>query len=249
MNQTPIMNIQILKEIGLTDSQIAVYLSLLNLGSTKSGSIIKSTRLAGSVVYRALDELIQQGLVNFVIKSKTKFFSATEPKNIMRLWEDKKNKLSSLIPELEALDSNSSLQETKMYVGWKGVQTAFNSIFTILPKNGEYLAFALGANKNEPDSVKIFFKNFHLKRIEMKYKVKLIVNKSDKNVFDTRFKNVKNWQIKYVNDFAPRGIGVYGDTVRIASFDDTPIAVMITSKQIASTFRFMFNAIWNTKKN
>ena len=241
------MNVQVLKEIGLTESQIAVYISLLKLGLTKSGNVIKSTRLAGSVVYRALDELIQQGLVNFVIKSKTKYFSATDPKNILRLWEDKKNKLSSLIPELEALDSNSDLQETKMYIGWKGIQTAFNSIFEILPKNSEYLAFALGANKNEPDSVKIFFKNFHLKRIEMKYKVKLIVNKSDKNVFETRFKNVKNWQIKYVNNFAPRGIGVYGDTVLIASFERTPIAVMISSKQVANTFRFMFNSIWNMK--
>ena len=241
------MNLQVLKEIGLTDSQIAVYLSLLKLGSTKSGNVIKRTRLAGSVVYRALDELIQQGLVNFVIKSKTKYFSATEPKNILHLWEDKKSRLSSLIPELETLNSDSDLQETKMYVGWKGIQTAFNSVFEILPKNGEYLAFALGANKNEPESVKIFFKNYQLKRIEMNYKVKLIVNKSDKNVFETRFKNVKNWQIKYVNDFAPQGIGIYGNTVLIASFEKVPIAVMISSKQVANTFRFMFNSIWNMK--
>ncbi len=242
------MDLKILEEIGLTDSQIIVYTTLLELGQTKSGNIIKIAQIAGSVVYRALDDLIQKGLVTFIIKSKTKYFSATEPKNIMHLWEDKKSKLADLIPELENISLSQNQPETKMFIGWKGIQTAFNSVLEILPKGSEYLAFALGSNKNEPKSVKVFFENYQLKRIKMKYKVKLIVNRSDKNVFETRFKNVKNWQIKYVNDFAPRGIGIYGDTVLIASFEDIPTAVMINSKQIANSFRFMFDAIWKIKK-
>jgi len=39
------MNIQILKEIGLTDTEIKVYLSLLTLGATSAGKIVEDTNV------------------------------------------------------------------------------------------------------------------------------------------------------------------------------------------------------------
>ena len=49
----------ILEDIGLTNAQIKVYLSLLELGETTSGPLIKKSKLQNSVVYNALNQLIQ----------------------------------------------------------------------------------------------------------------------------------------------------------------------------------------------
>ncbi len=243
------MDLQILREIGLTDSQIRVYLSLLKLGISKSGLIIKETSLSGSVVYRALEDLIEMGLVSFVIKSKTKFFSATSPKNILRLWDDKKDKLKMLLPELESIKKQDFTPKTRMFVGWKGVQTAFNTVFDVLPEGSEYIAFAAGSAKEAPETTRIFFKNYQRKRIEMKYDVKLIINKQDEETFEKRFQDVKKWKIRYVDDFAPRGINVFGDNVLIVSFEEViPLAVIISSKAMANNFRNVFYNMWKIAK-
>ena len=238
----------ILKEIGLSDAQIKVYFALLELGVTKSGPILKKTDLAGSVVYRALENLIADGLVNFVVKAKTKYFSATDPKNLLRLWEDKKEKLESVLPELKAKQKLvKEKQETKMYIGWKGIKTAFNSIFDILPKGSEYIAYATGVSAKDPENVKLFFLNFHRKRIAMNYNVKLIVNKDEKETFFKLYGSKKrpNLGLRFVDNFAPDGMVIFGNNVLIATFEEVkPIAIIISSKEIANSFRKMFYKMW-----
>jgi HTH-type transcriptional regulator, sugar sensing transcriptional regulator len=239
------MNTKVLQEIGLTESQIKVYLSLLELGLTKSGKIINKTSLASSAVYRALEELIEKGLVSFVIQSKIKYFQATDPNNILKLWDDKKLKLNNLIPELKESYKISPKTETKMYVGWKGVQNAFNYILEILPEGSDYIAFTSATSEKSPKHAKIFFYNFQQKRLEKKYKVKLIANSYEKQIFQKRFKDLPNLRIKYVKGFAPKGIAIFEDNLLITSFEEEkPTAVIINSKEIANSFREMFYSMW-----
>lgn len=241
------MDITILKEIGLTEAQIKVYLTLLELGTTKTGPIIQKTGLSGSVVYRAIEELIKKGLVSCTIKAKTKHFAATEPKNLLRLWEDKKTRIEEALPELEAKQKPAEKQETKMYLGWKGIQTAYNSIFDVLPKGSEYITFAT-ITRNEPENVAIFFKNFHRKRLAMNYRVKLIANKEDKNEFIKKYGLLPGIETRFVADFAPTGITIYGDNTLIVTFEENPMAIIITSKQIAEHFRNIFYKMWTLAK-
>ena len=251
------MKEETLKDIGMSKSQIKVYLALLEIGSTKSGEVIKKTGLAGSLVYRVLGELIEKGLASFVIKSKTKYFFATEPVNIMRMWEDRKLRLSELIPDLETIrKKDDEKQEAQVFIGWKGIQTAYNSIFDSLPKGSEYIAFVTGFGERFPERVKNFFQLWHKKRFERNYNAKLIVNKGRKKSFlemygefikshPTKYKT----KIRYADDFAPEGITIFGNRVLIATFEeDKPIAVIISSEQIANSFRKTFYLMWGIAK-
>ena len=241
------MDTTILKEIGLTEAQIKVYLALLELGSTKTGPVLQKTGLSGSVVYRAIEELIEKGLVSYTIKAKTKHFTATEPKNLLRLWEDKKTKIEEALPELESIQKPAERQETKMYLGWKGIQTAYNTIFEVLPKGSEYITFA-AIVKGEPESVSIFFKNFHRKRLAMNYKVKIIVNEEDKKEFIKKYGLLPGIDTRFVADFAPTGITIFGENVLISTFEENPMAIIITSRQIAEHFKKTFYKMWALAK-
>ncbi len=70
--QWALMYEELLTEIGLTKSEIAVYFALLELGSSTTGPIIKKANIASGKAYLILDKLAQKGLVTYSIKSKTK---------------------------------------------------------------------------------------------------------------------------------------------------------------------------------
>ena len=239
------MNTGILKELGFSEAEIKVYLALLELGSTKSGALIGKTGLANSVVYRALDRLIKDGLASYAIRGKTKHFLAVEPKRLINMWEDKKVKLEKMVPLLEAKQKLvPDKTEVQTFVGWKGMQTAFNYVFDVLPKGSEYIAFATlpsGLDK----SMRIFFKNFHRKRISMRYKVKLLMNQSKLRFWKEQYGSVRNLKAKYVNGFAPENITVFGDHVLIVTIEEQkPVSIIIASKAVVNNFRTVFERMW-----
>lgn len=239
----------VLGNIGLTNAQIKVYMALLELGESKTGEIIKKTGLQSSVVYNALIQLIEQGLASFILKGKIKHFYATDPKNLLKFIEDKKEKIEEILPKL-SMKVEKPKQEAQMFLGWKGIYFAFNKILEILPKRGEYIAFGAGFEGQYTEEAKKFFREYQKKRAEMKYKIKIIVNESAKEQVKSYgwYPKFGKPEYKYVPGFAPVGVVIFGDNVLQVAFEETPIAVMITSKQIADSFRNMFYIMWKSAK-
>src|SRR3989338_3335915 len=102
------MNTQILEEIGLTKTEIKIYVTLLKVGQTTTTQIVRKGGIHASKVYEFLDKLIQKGLVSYVIKSNKKYFSAANPERLKELLKEKESKikeqeaeLGELIPELK----------------------------------------------------------------------------------------------------------------------------------------------------
>ena len=73
------MNVELLEAIGLTKSEIKVYLALLELGSSTTGPIVEKSGASSSKIYEILEKLIQKGLVGHVIKAGKKHFEAAPP--------------------------------------------------------------------------------------------------------------------------------------------------------------------------
>ncbi len=245
------MDTSILEDIGLTNAQIKVYISLLELGETTSGDIIKKSGLQSSVVYNAVNQLIQNGLISFISKGKRKYFLATDPSNLIKFLEDKKERLEEIVPQLISKQKSSkNKQEAQVFLGWKGIYNAFNIILDTLPKGAEYIGFAAGFDEQYTEQSQHFFKEFQKKRATRKYKVKLITNESER-------KNVEKYEYypkfgkpeyKFVNGFAPVGVIIFGDNVLNIAFEENPIAVIISSKQISNSYRKFFYSMWEIAK-
>jgi len=62
------------KLLGLTEGEAKVYLSLLELGSSTIGPIIKKANIASSNVYDILNRLLKKGIVSYILKQKIKYF-------------------------------------------------------------------------------------------------------------------------------------------------------------------------------
>ena len=112
------MDQSLLEQIGLTKSEINVYLALLELGSTSTGKIVEKSKASSSKIYEILDKLIQKGLASFIIKSGVKYFEAAPPDRILDYMEEKektiikqKQEIRKLIPELELKKQLSNLEK------------------------------------------------------------------------------------------------------------------------------------------
>jgi len=241
----------ILEDIGLTRGQIKIYLSLLELGQTTSGPIIKKSKLQNSVVYNALNQLIQIGLISFVLKGKRKHFNATNPKFLINFIEDKKEKIEQLVPKLIIKQNiQKHKQEAQVYIGWKGIYNAFNHILEVLPKGSEYIGFAAGFDQQYTKESRQFFREFQKKRVNKRYKIKLIANESTR-IQTEKYEYYKKFgkpEYRFVDGFAPVGVIIFRENVLNVAFENNPIAVIITSKQISDTYRKFFNEMWRIAK-
>jgi len=245
------LNTDVLYDIGLTNAQIRVYMALLELGESTTGPILKKSELQNSVVYNALNRLIEQGLVTFVLKGKRKHFSATDPKNLIQYIQTKKEKVEELVPKLIAKQTLAkSKQEAQVFLGWKGVQNAFNMMIEKLPPGSDYIGFAAGVEEQAKEEVRQFFRELQKKRAQKNYKIKFIVNESErKNVQEFHYyKKYGKPEYRYVPGFAPVGLTIFRDCILNIAFEDQPVAVIITSKQIADSYRRFFYAMWEVAK-
>lgn len=244
------MNEQLLEEIGLTKGEIKVYLSLLKTGETTTGKIIDKSGLSSGKIYEILDKLIKKGLASFIIKEKTKYFSACSPKRIIdflnekeKSLEQKKKEIEKEIPLLIGMQKPKD-NETTMFKGLKGIQTAIFQALDSLKKDDEVLAMGLVSRKDE--KYNILWEKWHNERASRKIKCRAIF--SEKGDYYKILNKMKLMTIKVIEELTPSPIDVIGDKVLIFTYGEEPSCLYIENKEIAESFRSFFETMWRIAK-
>jgi sugar-specific transcriptional regulator TrmB len=73
----------VLRELGLTNNEVDVYLKLLMSGSVTVNTLAERTGMHRQACYDALDRLLEKGFVSFVIKNNKKNFQALPPEQLI----------------------------------------------------------------------------------------------------------------------------------------------------------------------
>ena len=95
------MDKQILREIGLSEGEIKVYLALLKLGVAKKTELAKQAGVSSSKVYEICSRLQNKGVVGTILKDNKKNFQAMEPSRLMDFFNDKTARIETQRKELE----------------------------------------------------------------------------------------------------------------------------------------------------
>ena len=112
------MDTEALAELGLSQGEVKVYISLLELGEVKVGAIIEKSAMASSAVHNALNILIEKGLISYIKRGKIKFYQAIKPKQLLDFIQLKKEKLQAIIHQLEARQSfKEENQDAEIFEG------------------------------------------------------------------------------------------------------------------------------------
>lgn len=247
------MNEQLLEEIGLTKGEIKVYLTLLRLGETTTGKIIEKAQISSGKIYEILDKLIVKGLVSFITKEKTKYFSAASPNRILDYLHEKEKdikqkeqELSKEIPFLINLEkSGVKSNEIKFFSGLKGIQTAIFEALENLTKNDEVLAMGVRSTKEE--KYNLLWQRWHIERINKKFNCKMIFSDKDTEFYNA-FKKRKLTEVKTLAGVTPSAIDVLGSRVLIFTYENEPSCLSIENSEIAKSFKTFFDTLWSIAK-
>jgi len=242
------MDIEILEDLGLTKSEIKIYISLLELGSTNAGNILKKSKLQNSVVHRALNSLIEKGLVNYVLEGKRKIYSATDPENFNKYIDDKKERFKQILPELKKKQLLAKeIKSATIYNGKRGIKEVYYKLIN-LPNSKEYITFGGGLDvaKFMGDD---WWMLLHKKRVLNNLPARQIYDETVKYIGIEIIKNPIT-KIKYLpSNFAQfQETVIVKDYIAINVFSNEGYSFLIKDKKVADGYRKYFEALWKLAK-
>jgi len=235
-----------IEKLGLTKIEAKVYITLLRLGSTTTGPLVKKTELHRATVYDVLKRLAEKGLVTHIIKEKTKYFQASNPKQFLDLIEEQKKeleekgeKIKDIIKKLELIQEQAKIKESaSIFQGKRGIKTIFEDLLNYK----EYCAFASEGKFKE--ILGAYFEQFQMKKKMRKIKAKILIDKSLK---ESDYTKSIYGEIRFLPKAYnyPTATFVYGDKVAIFVFTEYPAAFLIESSEVAESYKSYFKLLWN----
>jgi len=247
------MDTSTLENIGLTKSEIRVYLALLELGPSTTGKIIEKSDVASSKIYEILNKLIMKGLANYILRGKIKYFEASDPTKIIdyiktkkKELEIKENEIRDLLPKLLLKKSAKIKQEAKIYKGINGLETAFYDALDLLNKGDTFYVYGI---PKRSEKTNLFFVKWNMERAKRGIKGKLLFNESAKGELQTLPKNNPLSEIKYLQEnlVMPAAINIFKHRIIIfpSETEKEPLLVVIDNKEVAESFMQQFDILWN----
>jgi HTH-type transcriptional regulator, sugar sensing transcriptional regulator len=246
------MDVNSLREIGLTEGEIKVYIALLGLGETTSGPIVRESGVSLSKVYLLLSKLAQKGLVSNIMKKDTKYFKASVPSRLLNYLTEKREdlmvqekNLKALIPVLESrYNSNFSIESAQVYEGLKGIQTARERTMNIMRKGDEM--WIIGIAPKAYDNLTPYFAHYHQRRYAKGIKCYYLYNEEARKPFGEASAKYPLSEVRYMpKDLVTFAwMEIYVDTVTIGMNDEKPISVVIQNQEIANSFKVYARLLW-----
>jgi len=243
------MDTEIFEELGLTRSEIKVYLTLLELGASSAGIILDKSRLPNSTVHRDLNSLIERGLINFILEGKRKVYQATNPEEFFNFIDEKRRKFEEILPELKKRQKKVVKKEyASVYKGVRGIREVYSIMIGAGGKGSEYNTF--GGGEITPEIMGWdWWMNLHKRRVANKLASRQVFDETVREGGNELAKN-KMTKIRYVDkEFAQfQETVIVGEFVAIAVFSEDPYAFLIKDRKVADSYRKHFELLWRQAK-
>jgi sugar-specific transcriptional regulator TrmB len=249
---------QELQKLGLSDKEARVYLASLQMGKSVAQEIAQQAKVNRGTAYNIIESLMKKGLMSSFEQGKKTFFTAESPDRLLSLIkiqeEELKNKEKEFSRHLidlrlmygkadnkpkvkyfEGVEGLKALQDEYLKVKSKQIDNVLNldNVFSIMPG---------------------VLNDYTPRRIEKGINSRFMY--ISKKEADQRFKSVDKQKLresKHIpyNIFPFNAdISIFDNKIALEAYSNKNqiIGVLIEDKEIADSFRAMFNFIWNSNK-
>jgi HTH-type transcriptional regulator, sugar sensing transcriptional regulator len=237
-----------LRILGLNDSEIKVYLVLLETGESLASNIASKADIPRGSIYDILNRLIGRGMVSYIIRDFNKYFKAAEPKTLVHDMNHKMQKIKDIVPDLEKLRVNKtkSYANSELFLGKKGAETIFNMMLE------EKEILALGGSRKTEEIMPYFMPKWNTERRMKKINVKMIyldtaeirkkVKAAGKTLQPIEYRFLKTDYLSNILTI------IFGDKVMLGEWTKEPTSILIESQHIAETYKQYFHKLWRLAK-
>jgi sugar-specific transcriptional regulator TrmB len=249
----------ILKEIGLKEKEISIYLSLLPLGSAPASILGKYTGITRSTAQYTCHQLEKKGIIKSVYKKNTYYYTP-EPieklhfllDNKIKKFEDTKEELDRMGSDLMGLmNPHTTLPKVRFYEGTDGVIELLKDELKMTKDDIGYGAHRF--YKTAPKEFQDFICNeYDKKRAEMNWKSYVLW--TDTPLAKERIKidneiNRTSLLVPKEKFFFDSSFQIYQNKVAFYSYRETDLTgVLIENEHIQETMLNVFRMAWNYAK-
>jgi sugar-specific transcriptional regulator TrmB len=237
-----------LQSYGLSEKEIAVYLTLLQLGSSSLQEIAQRVDLPRTTTYNTLNYLIKRGLASFIAKKGVRHYEAAGPEKLLSNLKAKEELLKSVLPEMNELKKLFKRPSSaEVYLGTKGLFTILSDVFKdkdIKYYFGSY-ALSLEVLKHQPE-------HFRTLRMDRKIPAKIVIEPYREDIFSKpEYKKITEMRFhNSLKDF-PCMIFIYDKIRKVAIYTlkKDLVGVIISNEQIAQAMKMIFDIFWERGKS
>ena len=244
-----------LQKIGLTEKEASVYLAALRLGKSPVQIIAKEAMVNRGTAYNIIESLTKKGLISSYQEGKKQYFFAESPDQLELLFKQQleeiefnRNRLKELLPELKQMDNKEKDKPVVRYFeGKNGIRAMVEDMFDV-KKGTEVVMFYSFDKIAEVFSEKERM-DWAKKRTDREIRVRALYNKNDR--IERKAVNGESILIDKNMAFFKSDIAIYENRIRMASLDKKMFGIVVEGKDLADSFRALFNLAWNNinKKN
>ena len=234
-------------KLGFSGNEADVYLTMIELGETGAGEIIRRTSLHRNIVYETLDKLIVKKLVTKVVKKKVAQFLVTDPERILDEQKKKLELASRLVPSLVA--KANIKQEIVIFEGIEGFQSfSMNYIEKMSPGTVLYVLGSTGDLWYElMDNIWRRFEKIRLKKKVWFKMVEYHVSEMDKKLAVEQ----KYYDVRVIPEKleTPANVLIWDDYIALQTLIEPYSVIQIKNPVLAQTYLNYFNLIWGQGKD
>ncbi len=234
-----------LGELGLSDNEIQVYLTLLKTGPLTSYDLSKRTSLNRGYLYELLRKLHEKGIISEAAEEGKKKYQATNPEQLAALLEFKLENLRRILPALKKME-HISKEETRInvYRGKYCYKTLLNDIIASMKENSEIYIFGINEKEVmelEPIYLKRYFSLARRKNISEK----VIIKTGTARLQEAKTTHYKAIPADYIGKVP---YFIYGNKVALLTLSEPMNCIILEDKEIAETYRKQFMVFWKIAK-
>jgi len=239
-----------LQRLGLSENEAKIYMAMLELGSATVLEISAKAEVNRPTTYVQIESLKRMGLASTQTKGKKQLFIAESPEQLKSMidrqkieLEQKKEEFQKLLPELTNLfNLSDSKPQVRFFEGKEGLLKMHSELLRTDVR--EVVSFS------STDSVMKVFPNYpktlSLKRVQRGIRSRLIYTckepvmqrRDEEMLRETKYLPPDKFPFK-------SDIAVYGDNIGISALEGKVVGVIITHKELANSFRALFNLLWD----
>jgi len=235
--------ISALREYGLSENEIRVYITLLKAGESSVQKIAKNAGLPRTTTYHILTSLQQKGLVSFVIKEHIKYFQATSPEILKNIINEKKKHIEEALPELKSIVSTLKQKpEVEVFEGTKGIKSI---LLNVLEEKNEILHY--GDIVSLTRNLEYIFPQYINERVKRKIPIRVIAKKEKEHaeLIKTAKKEYREFRFLPKNFIFKTSVFIYKNKVAILNLQEEPYyGIIIINRDFNETQKQVFALLW-----
>lgn len=246
---------EILKQFSFSNTEAAIYISVLSLGKAKVSDIAKKAHLNRTAAYANIKNLLSRGVLNQIKIERTLHFTATPPTELAEKFQRITDDFKTVVPHLEALNriegETPVIEITESRLGYFKVYEQIanlpvGSSFRIIEGRASYVD---ELSLLSEEQLNVFFSKLIDKKIETKgifTEESLSVPSLELSPENLRLTRQRIWHLKSLprQTLPLENLAlIYGNRVSFL-FPDTALVLTIRHQGLADIMAGMFDALF-----